>query len=295
MTNQKIKVLYIAGSGRSGTTIMARLLGEIDGFVNVGEAARYLLDSNLQARNTPCGCGKPVGECEFWKDIIQAVPPSLASLGTELVRMRRFPSLMRAQQSGVAGYGAILTAVSSVYEKVVQDTGCKVIVDSSKNPANGLLVSLIPDVELHVLHVVRNPHQVVASWTKKKGYLAAHRPGPVIAWWWSYNILSEALQAKARSYRRVRYEDFVRDPGGMLQQIARNVVGAPVATPFLNANEASVHVQHVLAGNPDKLNVGRVKIGDRSNAATGSRKLLINLLTFPLQLRYQYMLSRSPE
>src|SRR5262249_51874961 len=157
--------------------------------------------------------------------------------------------------------------------------------DSSKNPANGLLVSLVPNVELHVLHVVRNPQNVVASWTKKKGYLATHPARRVIAWWWSYNILSEALRLRARTYRRVRYEDFASNPAALLEQVAKDTVGAPLNLPFLNGSEATVSLQHVLAGNPDKLDSGKVKIKDVNSPVASSRKLMVNLLTFPLQLR----------
>jgi hypothetical protein len=276
-----LKILYIAGSGRSGTTIMARLLGEVEGFVNVGEAARYLFDSPMQARGAPCGCGIPVSDCPFWKDTVAAIPPAVAASGASLVRMRKFPFLlMRGRRFAVpAEYGPMVAAVRDVYRKVVRD----------KNPANALLVSLIPEVELHVLHVVRHPQNVVSSWTKKKGYLATHSPGRVIAWWWSYNILSEALKLRAKTYRRVRYEDFVLDPGLLLRQVTTDTLGHERPVPFLDGTEATVHMQHVLAGNPDKLDSGKIRIADSKPIVARGRKLLVNLLTFPLQLRYQYM------
>jgi hypothetical protein len=291
MQNEKITVLYIAGSGRSGTTMLARLLGEMDGFINVGEAARYLFDENMQARQAPCGCGRPVLECPFWKDKVRAIPPELSQRGANVVRMRKFPSLLMASgRSDVPDqYRSILAAISGTYRKIAQETGCRVIVDSSKNPANALLVSLAPGIDLHVLHVVRNPHNVVSSWTKKKGYLATHPAGRVIAWWWSYNVLSEALKLRARSYRLLRYEDFVVEPGKHLQQVAEDVVGIAPPIPFLIGKEATVHTQHVLAGNPDKLDAGKIRIGDGNNQAAGTRRWLINLMTFPLQFRYQYL------
>jgi hypothetical protein len=162
-------------------------------------------------------------------------------------------------------------------------------VDSSKNPANALLVSLTPGIDMHVLHVVRNPHDVVASWTKKKGYLATHPAGKVIAWWWSYNVLSEALKLKACGYRLLRYEDFVVEPGEHLRQAAADVVGSSPPIPFLIGKEATVRMQHVLAGNPDKLDAGKIRIGNGNNQAAGRRRWLVNLTTFPLQFRYQYL------
>ena len=292
MQNDKIAVLYIAGSGRSGTTLLARLLGEVEGFVNIGEAARYLFDVDIRARDFPCGCGSPLSECAFWKDKIRAIPPNLVQQASDVVRIRRFPSLLMA--SGRSGtpdaYRPVLDALAEMYRAVARETGCRVIVDSSKNPANALLASLIPEVELHVLHVVRNPHRVVASWAKKKGYLRAHPRHKVIAWWWSFNLLSEALRLKTRSYRLLRYEDFVREPEKWMREIAADVVGVAPAMPFLDGGEARVRVQHDLGGNPDKLGGGRIKIVDARDSAGGPRDWLVNLTTFPLQLRYQYLL-----
>jgi hypothetical protein len=134
--------------------------------------------------------------------------------------------------------------------------------------------------------VVRSPHSVVASWTRKNGYLAVHPPGKVVSWWWAYNVLSEALKSRAKSYRLVRYEDFARNPGPVLQDITADVTGNPLPMDFLEGSEATVHVQHSLAGNPSKFNTGKIKIRD---ANTVSKGRLLDLVTFPLQRRYQYL------
>lgn len=36
-----VRVLYIAGIGRSGSTLLARALGEVDGFVAAGEVMHF--------------------------------------------------------------------------------------------------------------------------------------------------------------------------------------------------------------------------------------------------------------
>ena len=283
--NEKIKVVFIAGCGRSGTTLLGQLLGEFKGFINVGEAARYLFD---RFKEIPCGCGAPAAECPFWKDIFRTMPPELAHQGTKTLRIRSFPSLfMRTRGRKVPPECAsILSALDETYRTIVRDTGSKVIVDSSKYPSTALLAGLIPNVELHVVHVVRSPHSVVASWTRKNGYLAVHPPSRVISMWWAYNVLSEALRSRAATYRLVRYEDFARNPGPVLQQIATDVTGEPQPMDFLEGSEATVHVQHSLAGNPSKFNTGKIQIRDANPVGKGK---LLNFLTFPLQRRYQYL------
>jgi hypothetical protein len=284
--DQKIKVVFIAGCGRSGTTLLGQLLGEFEGFVNVGEAARYLFD---RSKDLPCGCGAAATDCTFWKDMFRAIPAELSHQGAKSLRIRSFPSLfMRTRRNRIpAEYAPILAALGDTYRTIVRDTGCSVIIDSSKYPSTALLAGLIPGVELHVVHVVRSPHSVVASWTRKNGYLAVHPPGKVVSWWWAYNVLSEALKKRAKSYRLVRYEDFAKNPGPVLQQITADVTGHPLPMDFLEGTEATVHVQHSLAGNPSKFNTGKIKIRDANNAAPNGR--LLDLLTFPLRRRYQYL------
>ncbi len=282
---QKIKVVFIAGCGRSGTTLLGQLLGEFEGFVNVGEAVRYLFDRN---KELPCGCGMAAPDCPFWRETFSAFPSELATAGSKSLRIRSFPSLfLRTRGKRVPPELApILSSLGGIYRTIVRDSGCNVIIDSSKYPSTALIAGLIPNVELHVVHVVRSPHSVVASWTRKNGYLAVHPRGKVVSWWWAYNVLSEALKSRAKTYRLVRYEDFARDPGPVLRDISTDVMGHPLPMNFLDGTEATVHVQHSLAGNPSKFNTGKIKIRD-ANSPVSSWKML-NLLTFPLRRRYQY-------
>ena len=57
-------VLYIAGTGRSGSTLLASILGEVEGVFAAGEV-RYLWQRGLAERRL-CGCGVPVRDCPVW-------------------------------------------------------------------------------------------------------------------------------------------------------------------------------------------------------------------------------------
>ena len=68
-----MRVLFLAGSGRSGSTLVTTALGQVDGFFAAGEL-RYLWQRGL-VDNRPCGCGRPFRECPVWTAILRAVPP----------------------------------------------------------------------------------------------------------------------------------------------------------------------------------------------------------------------------
>ena len=61
-------VLYIAGTGRSGSTVLANILGEVDGVFAAGEV-RYLWQRGLK-EDRLCGCGLPVRECPVWSKVL---------------------------------------------------------------------------------------------------------------------------------------------------------------------------------------------------------------------------------
>ena len=61
---QTVDVAYIAGSGRSGSTVLALLLGKLSDFVPIGGLTN-LWERGLK-RNYLCGCGSHFGECPFW-------------------------------------------------------------------------------------------------------------------------------------------------------------------------------------------------------------------------------------
>src|SRR5579862_2172783 len=108
-----VKVLFLAGKGRSGGTLLASLLGQIPGFFNIGELNR-LWDWGLVS-NFRCGCGLPMQECPTWHAILEqadelldrepGTPPGLTPLATagidrlqaSVVRWPRTLQLLRAR------------------------------------------------------------------------------------------------------------------------------------------------------------------------------------------------------
>ena len=57
-------VLAIASSGMSGSTLLCRILGEVPGFVAIGEIGR-IWDKGL-GEDVECSCGEAFSRCPFW-------------------------------------------------------------------------------------------------------------------------------------------------------------------------------------------------------------------------------------
>jgi hypothetical protein len=67
----RVKVLSIVGSGRSGTTVLAAILGEVAGFFDAGELHWVWGRSLVEQR--PCGCGRPPAKCPIWSRVVEGV------------------------------------------------------------------------------------------------------------------------------------------------------------------------------------------------------------------------------
>src|SRR3989442_14068903 len=79
-----LRVLYIGGWGRSGSTLLDRMLGQVPGFFSLGEV-REIWQSGL-TENRPCGCGAPFPDCVLWTAVRQEAYGGLGPVGPHRVR-----------------------------------------------------------------------------------------------------------------------------------------------------------------------------------------------------------------
>ena len=78
MSTPKTKVLYLAGWGRSGSTILSNIIGEVEGFFSAGEV--YNLWQRGLLENKLCGCERSFSECVFWKETFELAYGGIDSL-----------------------------------------------------------------------------------------------------------------------------------------------------------------------------------------------------------------------
>ena len=171
---ERAKLLFIAGDGRSGSTLLSRLLGQTDRSVDVGEMLAYFYNKKAFPENRFCGCGEPVTECRFWKDIVGVIKPEVQDFATQNVRMRSlfwltgFPLKSRPLRNNLQSLSA---NISQLISAVSDKSNSNIVVDSSKTPPYLFLSTQIRDHDLYILHLVKDPRDVVKSWIKPKSYL----------------------------------------------------------------------------------------------------------------------------
>src|SRR5438067_145989 len=94
MSADMVKVVYIAGCGRSGSTLLDRILGEAPGFVPGGELRNvWSWGVTPTAR---CGCGVGFQECSFWRAVYDEAYGGFDQLHNPELFPHGWPALRRS-------------------------------------------------------------------------------------------------------------------------------------------------------------------------------------------------------
>lgn len=307
---QPTRVLFIAGVGRSGTTLLDQMLGQVQGFFSVGELVHMWLRGMVE--NDLCACGEPFHECPFWSEVGRRSVGGWDSLDNEEIldlqgrvdRHRYFPLLLQPSlwPPYRKNHDRFTSILSDTYQSIHRLSGEKFIVDSSKYVSYAYLLRRVPNIDLRVVHLVRDSHGVVYSWTKKvrrpevtnaEEYMPTYHPLRMALRWTGYNLAYEALPRFAVPTLRVRYESLVEQPREQVERILRFVGEDPSAydLDFIDGKQVRLSKTHSCSGNP--MRFGGSEITLRTDAEWKEKmpskdRALVSALTGPLQRRYQY-------
>ena len=312
---QKVTVLYVAGTGRSGSTLLGNMLGQVPGFFSGGEM------NNLFKRgvteNWYCGCGVRFDSCPVWTEALARAygpsgtdPQEMVQCLSRLTRVRRVPSLLRCAGEPVKlGKGAVecLGKLDGLYRALGESTGARVIVDSSKSPSYGFLLGMLPSVDLRVVHLIRDPRGTAFSWRRKvmRSDGATERPMqrmslPKSSFLWSiWNLTAELMWRRSEfPYRRLRYEDLATDPAEALKTVLDLAGAAPEGLGFIGDGCVTLEAQHTISGNPMRLQTGEVRLKPDLEWVTAmplAQRLIVTALTAHSLRRYGYSIRRPQQ
>jgi hypothetical protein len=296
-------VLYIAGAGRSGSTVVARYLEAAVDACHVGEL-RYVWSRGVDERQL-CECGEPFGQCHFWSAVLAGAYPDgvapvrerMAVLSGRVDRLRHVPGNIavargRRDSADVEAYADCLVPM---YQQVLRVSGSPVVIDSSKDPSYLFALHATGRIDLRVLHLVRDSRAVAFSWTRVKSRPEVHwedqvmtmrRPTLAARRWMENNLAVELFGRVGPPVHRLRYEDFATDP----EAVTSHLVGelslerrtGPVPDPG-----------HSFSGNPIRFD--RTPLRVRPDTAWTTQldpreRRKVAVISFPLLKKYGYPL-----
>ena len=225
-SNNMPDILYIMGTGRSGTTILEILLSNSEGLSGVGEVTHIFRDGFIN--DEICSCGQHVSNCEMWLYVKSGCEwpeenyPEIDKLFVKIACHSNFPVVLLGliEEKEKNTYRNVNSCIFKKYSKKSRSS---VIVDSSKYAGRGLqLARMFPD-RVKVICLTRAPSGLVSAFAKSDA--EEQKPKSLIStlayYVYTMTCFRIVKSLLGKHVLHVRYEDLISEPIQTLNRIER--------------------------------------------------------------------------
>jgi hypothetical protein len=285
----RLRVAYLAGSGHTGSTLMALLMDSHPAIASVGETA-FKPSSRRQGHySLKCSCGATYAECPFWAQVFARVRAAGFEFGPRewtndyryqrkwahhlLTRYSGRPLVRWVQRRSLwwlpvhAQRLARVDRVNVAFIRAVLDvSGKQVFFDTSKRSVRLERLAAIPDIDFRLISLVRDVRGLAGS-AKRRGLdIESEARG----WKCQQQIVAEIARTLPDArVTQLRYEDLCADPAGELGRLHRFLGVDAVAPPV----DVIPREHHVLGNRIRRQETLRVRPSARWNAALSAEEV----------------------
>lgn len=274
------EIVYILATARSGSTLLAQLLGAHSKICVAGELhwLRAFVHDDHSIYNPPheliCACGSRFIDCEFWQAVADKVSKPMSEFdlipwpfrlrlpdrkGPVIQRVARriaeiYPSVYRSRLVQRL-YGSVRISKESIeiFDAIAAHTRVPYIVDSSKSAYRfRSLYDSYPE-KLKAI-VLQRDYRAVAYSQLKRGISIEDSARKWAQSAHSVETLSKNIPAE--KFLRLRYEDLCERPEAELRRIC-SFLGIEFEDTMLSRPSDGIHD---LGGSPSKFQSGRSEI-----------------------------------
>jgi hypothetical protein len=230
------KVVYVMGSGRSGSTILGVALGNCANVFYAGELDNWLVRSGV-----PILGGSE--RTRFWNTVRDDVGGAEDIFGNEaqsclersfsVFRIHRWTARRRLRPR----YRRV---TEDLYRAIARAARATHVVDTAHFPLRARELQQLDGIDLYLIFLIRDPQSVVSSFNLhvNRNDVAERRLRMLgtNANLWLTHLLAVLVFLRHPRDRRVllRHEEFVADPEGMLRHILERV-DSPATLPDLTS------------------------------------------------------------
>jgi hypothetical protein len=233
------KVVFILGSGYSGTTLLDLILGSHSRMIGLGEIHAKAFDPFLN-ENQLCTCLFRARECHFWSKV--------------LTRLRDLTGQESFRLAPVDVHQhAIVRNTADLFRAIQEVSGAEVLVDSSKRTRRANLLVESGLFEPKIIHLVRDGRGVAYSYLKR-GQMFRQA---VAQWVETNTTIRDWLEhRKEVGSLRLRYEDFCAQPIESTRRIC-DFLGVEWEPEMMRFGEKT---HHNVKGNPMRFDIGESSV-----------------------------------
>lgn len=260
MPLDKIKLLYLVSAPYSGSTLVSLLLGSHPDIATVGELSGP--DPRIPSQEYPCSCGVTLVNCPFWREITdrmaqKGITYSILKQNKQwrvsnrvlhhlLTRPFKFPIAQSIQKYFLIKVPPFKNRISTYLLqnvcliKEVKEYYCaQAFLDTSKDLDRVQLLKLSPELDVYIVHLVRDGKGQTCS-KLKRGFSMKNAAHSLV------NFDRRALNLQTLGVRNryisIRYENVCQNP---VQELSKVAKFAGLGRSFLE-KDFSCHDIHVL-------------------------------------------------
>lgn len=215
---QKTKMIFIMGGGRSGSTILSILIGNMPGVLFIGELHKWNLYGG-QANSQIAAVGK------FWQEVYSEIEQPERYIKKDYFRFLEYHSSMFflpwfTKKKLVQEFNFFTNKIITIIKK---KTGAEYILDSSHYPFRAFWLNKNPEIDLKVIYLYRNPVHVVESFGKKNIEQNYKNPISANLFLTFIGVLAEIMYHyfSPRQRLKIRYEDLIEYPQATINRLKK--------------------------------------------------------------------------
>ena len=299
-----LRVLYVAGSNYSGSTLLAFLANAHPEMTSIGEMG----PARTGHHDYTCSCASPISDCDFFG----RVGAQMRALGHDFdprdMGLRLAYGTNAVMNRLVHGNlsSRLLNAVRDrvvsrlpAYESIVRDllernvafkraattvAGTSVFVDTNKRPRRIAFLAASSDIDLRVVHLVRDPRAQGHSALRHTGF-SPERVGR--AWRRRQREIERLVGAHVSKHlvHVLRYEDLAGQPEREMARLAlfAGLEAAPLPDDFRSGSH------HIIGNAMRKRSAATIRVDERwRKELAASDRAAVERLTERTALRYGY-------
>jgi hypothetical protein len=243
MINDRSKLIYLLGAGRSGTTLLTIMLSAYENITSLGEMHQFLEHSNQKRL---CACGATLSRCEFWSRIENDWECNDVSSIKLEERFRKLENHSRIPLAllGIKSNSEYLNYHEKLLTQISQLEDNNWLLDSSKYIARYLMLRASKKISLKGIYMVRDVRGVIHSFGKK--VQTRRSPLNAIMYYSAINFFGQLVCWTDKRIIKIRYEDLMCHPEITMQKIYDHIFEEDAEMPPL---VETYRMPHIIGGN----------------------------------------------